>query len=130
MVFNTSYYDKEITAEINRMVGKPYSIWKRLKLGGIGSMRMIVDEHSVTMEPYLKKAPQHTFSNIELRPNGILIHLNNVLKVYTWAIPFDQLDLRMEKTVSIHDGEHFLTFRDGYTHNRGFLEKIIAHSHQ
>ena len=125
MIFNTSYYDKEITAKINQMVGKPFSIWQRLKMGGIGSMRMIVDDSSTNFEPYLKKAPQLTYINIELRPNGILVHLNNVLKVFTWAIPFEVLEVKLEQKARICDANGFLEFRDAYKHNRKFLERLI-----
>lgn len=125
MIFNTSYKDKEITAEIEALVGKPYSVWQRIKLGGIGSMRMIVEEADPKFSPYLKMATQVTQANIELRPHGLLIHLNNVLKVFTWAIPYQQLTLKLEATALIADGEKFIRFRDAYVHNRKFLEKVL-----
>ncbi|MGB0522450.1 MAG: hypothetical protein ACPGJS_05795 [Flammeovirgaceae bacterium] len=125
MIFNTSYYDKEVKLAINQLVGQPYSIWKRLQLGGIGSMRMIIEEAHPLLQPYLKPVPQLTYANIELRPQGILIHMNTILKVFTWAIPYQQTRLLLEEKVSIHDQEKFLIFRDGYAHNQTFFNKLM-----
>lgn len=126
MVFNTTYRNDDITERINGLVGEPYSFWERVKIGGIGSMRMIVEDAHLTLQPYLKTAPQITYANIELRPKGILIHLNNVLKIYTWVIPFQQLVIKQEMMLSIYHQRLFLTFRDAYVHNEKFLQKIIA----
>lgn len=124
MVFNISYRDDDITNAINELVGKPYSLWQRLKKGGIGSMRMVIDSAHPSLSPYLKKPPQVTYANIELRPQGILVHLNNVLKVYAWGIPFHQLKIEQDKFVTLHNDEAFLSFRDAYVHNEKFFQKL------
>ena len=42
MLKNISYNNPKIINEINDYVGKPYTILKRLKIGGIGSTKLIL----------------------------------------------------------------------------------------
>ena len=50
MVRNISYNKKEVREEILEEVGKSYSLFKRLKLGGNGSQRYVMQEASKELE--------------------------------------------------------------------------------
>ena len=87
MVFETTYSDKEITNSINNIVGKPFSFFQSLKLKGIGSKRMIVDQVSPNMQAYINTVSDLTYANIELRPLGILIRINKGLRNFRISDP-------------------------------------------
>jgi hypothetical protein len=46
MILNTTHYNKEHKQIINDLVGAPFSFMQRVRMSGIGSKRMIVDEVS------------------------------------------------------------------------------------
>ena len=46
MIKNLSYYDKEINEEINDLLGEQYNLFNKIKMNGIGSRRMIIENFS------------------------------------------------------------------------------------
>ena len=44
MLKNISYNDSKVFDEINNYVGKPYTIFQRLRIGGIGSSKLIINK--------------------------------------------------------------------------------------
>ena len=91
MVLNTTYYNKEQIELINDLVGKPFGLLQSIKMKGIGSKRMIIEDVYPNMQQYLNKIEAVNYANIELRPIGILIRINKALKTFTWVIPYYQL---------------------------------------
>ena len=53
MLLNISYNDIKQKKEIDKLVGKPFSIKERLKMGGIGSEKMIISSASVNIRNLL-----------------------------------------------------------------------------
>ena len=47
MLKNISYNDSKVFDEINNYVGKPYTIFQRLRIGGIGSSKLIINKASL-----------------------------------------------------------------------------------
>ena len=127
MIYNTSYKNDKIKAEIDAKMGKPFSLWKRLKLGGIGSSRMIIEEVSVKMIPYISKVSDINYLNIELRPNGILVHITKALEKFSWTIPYYQLSIFNSDLYSIHSQGQFIKVRKDnyYNLNKNFLDKLL-----
>lgn len=127
MVFETTYSDKEITNSINNIVGKPFSFFQSLKLKGIGSKRMIVDQVSPNMQAYINTVSDLTYANIELRPLGILIRINKGLRNFTWTIPYYHLVIYKTNGSSIHAQGKFIHFRNNQTfkENKSFFKKMM-----
>ena len=44
MLKNISYNDSKVFDEINNYVGKPYTIFQRLRIGGIGSSKLMINK--------------------------------------------------------------------------------------
>ena len=76
LVLDTTYSDKEHKKIINDLIGKPYSFLESLRMGGVGSKRMIIDEVSPNLQPLLNTVADVNYGNIEMRSDGILVYIN------------------------------------------------------
>ena len=127
MLFNTSYTNKEYTKESAKMLGKAYSFFEKLKMGGIGSSRLIIDELSPKLQAKNPQTAAITYANIELRPKGIIVHFANRLDRYSWIIPYYRLVTYSNRSFSLHANGNFIKFRKNknYRSNKKFIDKMI-----
>ncbi|MBD3862290.1 hypothetical protein [Olleya marilimosa] len=127
MLLNTTHTNKENNKLIDDIVGKPFSLLQSIKMRGVGSKRMIVDEVSPNMASILNTVSDTNYGNIELRPIGILIHINKGLQNFTWAIPYYQLVVYKINGSSIHSNGKFIHFRNNKTfkENKKFFDKLM-----
>lgn len=130
MIFNITHEKKEITDEINRLVGIPYSFMNRLKKGGIGSERMMIIDSSPMIEGLLQYDDQPNFCNMELRPKGVIIYFKYRLEIYAWTIPFAKLALyRSADSYRIYGDAEFLKVTKAMNGDalRKFMDKLLDH---
>jgi len=127
VIFNTSYTNKNYNKESVLIVGKAYSIFSRIKLGGIGSSRLIVHEFSEKLQPKNTLTSVINYANIELRPKGIILHFKHRLDRFSWIIPFYRLNIYNAQYFSIYANGSFIKFRKNknYNENKRFIEKLI-----
>jgi hypothetical protein len=128
MLFNTSYKNEDYIKESTKIVGKSFSFFEKIKMGSIGSSRLIIEELSSKLEPKNMQLSDIRYGNIELRPKGIIIHFSNRLDRYSWIIPYYRLVLYSTQTFSIHSSGSFIQFRKNknYQDNKIFIEKMTA----
>ncbi len=127
MLVQTTYDNKENKELINDLVGKPFSLLQSMKMNGIGSKRMIVDEASPNMSSLINSVSDINYAKIELRPKGILILINKGLKNFTWIIPYYQLVMYKVNGSSIHAQGRFIHFKNNITfkENKSFFDKLM-----
>ncbi|NRR92699.1 hypothetical protein HSX10_14080 [Winogradskyella undariae] len=127
MILNTTHYNAEHKTIISDLIGRPFSLVQKLRLRGIGSKRMIIDNVSPNMMSLMNKVSDTNYANIELRPKGILIMVNKGLKNFTWIIPFYQLVIYKTNGSSIHAQGRFIHFRNNITfkENKTFFNKLM-----
>ena len=127
MILNTTHYNKEHKSTIADLVGSEFSLVQKLKLKGVGSKRMIIDDVSPNMKSLMNIVSDINYGNIELRPKGVLIMINQGLKNFTWVIPFYQLVIYKTNGSSIHAQGRFVHFRDNKTfkENKKFFGKLL-----
>lgn len=127
MILNTTHYNKEHKSTIADLVGSEFSLVQKLKLKGVGSKRMIIDDVSPNMKSMMNIVSDINYGNIELRPKGVLIMINQGLKNFTWVIPFYQLVIYKTNGSSIHAQGRFVHFRDNKTfkENKKFFGKLL-----
>lgn len=127
MLLETTYKSKKNKELINELVGKPFSILQAIKMGGIGSKRMIIEDVSPNLRKILNSVSDLNYGNIELRPYGILITITKGLQNYTWVIAYYQFYLFKNDGISIHAQGKFVHFRNNRTHkeNASFFKKMI-----
>jgi len=128
VLLNTTYKNEENEVIIDDLVGKPFSLRKKLLMGGVGSGRMIIDEASPKLEMTLINGPDLNYANIELRPKGILIRITRRLDNFTWVIPYYHLHIYKTTGLSVHGQGQFLHFRSNQLlyKNKPFFKKLSA----
>ena len=127
MVLNTTHSNKDNKKIINKMVGNAFSFIQSLKLKGIGSKRMVVDNVSPNLRLFLNKVSDINYSNIELRPKGVLVHITKGHQNFTWVIPYYQLVLYKSDGSSIHAQGRFIHFKNNkmLKENKLFFDKLL-----
>ena len=128
MLYKTSYKNDKIRDEINRIVGTPFSFMQRIRMGRIGSSRMVLSQVSPKYYEFLNDLKDLKYVNIELRPKGILVHLNQSLDRYSWPIPYYQLSFFDSDLFSIHANGNFIKLRKDqrYKSNISFINRILT----
>ena len=126
-IYNISYKDKETDKLINEEMGNAYSLIKKIQLGGIGSRRMIIENFSENMSNLKLKVSGLQYGNIEIRPKGIILHINQGVYTYGWTIPFFRLSIYNGDFFTIHGNGNFVQFNKekSWKENRTFLQKLI-----
>ena len=96
-------------------------------MGGIGSSRLIVEDISPDLKPKNLQTIDPNFSNIELRPKGIIVNFTNRLDRYAWIIPFNLLATNNDEFFSIHSNGSFIKFvkNKNYRINKKFITKMM-----
>jgi|TARA_B100000768_G_scaffold58895_1_gene56958 hypothetical protein len=127
LVLDTTYYNKEHKELFDNFVGKPYTFFEAIKRRGVGSKRMIVDKVSPNLNPILNTVSDLNYANIEMRKNGILVHITKGHKNFTWAIPFYHLVLYKTDGMSIHAQGKFIHFKKSknFYENKNFLRSLL-----
>ena len=126
-LYNITYKNKETEKEINVEMGKPFGLIEKLKLGGIGSRRMIIENFSEDIKNLALKVSGIQYANIELRPNGIIVHINQGIYTHAWTIPYFRLSVFNGDFFTIHGGGSHIQFNKekSWKENKDFLQKIV-----
>ena len=127
MIYNTTHTNKEAKIIFDDLLGKAYSFIKAIKMGGVGSKRMIIDDVSPGFLNYMNSVSDINYANLELREAGIIVHINKGLQNFSWPIPFYQLHTYKTSGFSIHAHGNFVRFKNNKLlhENKKFINKII-----
>ena len=82
MLLNISYNDPTVKRQIEKAVGRPFSLKQRWKLGGIGSQKLMINSASIDIHNLLILDNNLKSCNLELRPLGIIVHFRSLLETY------------------------------------------------
>jgi hypothetical protein len=127
LIINSTYKNNDDKQIIEDLVGRSFTLFESIKMKGVGSKRMIVDDVSPNLKLLMNTVSDTNYANIELRKNGILIYINKGLKNFTWAIPYYQLVIYKTNGASIHAQGKFIHFRNNKTfkENKAFFSKML-----
>ena len=131
MIYNSTYNDIEKEIETNNLVGKKYNLIKSIRLGGIGSKRLIVDDLGANFKKLIQQKTDLIYSNVELRDKGIIVYVVDGQKRFTWVIPFYKLVIYKSPTFSIHSDGNFIRYSNKLNHKQNllFFKKILDHKY-
>lgn len=126
MLANVSYNNKAQRESIDTLVGKPFTLMNRLKLGGVGSPKLHVVSSSKEIDSLFVLDHNDNTCNIELRPNGIILRFRSLLETYGLIIPYYKLTIfkGTGKAYSIHMEHHKVGISAKSKNVRDFFKKI------
>ncbi|MDU8886354.1 hypothetical protein RXV94_09300 [Yeosuana sp. MJ-SS3] len=127
MILDTTHYNKDYKVIIEDLIGKSFSFFESIKMKGIGSKRMIIEDVSPNLNLFINSVSDINYANIELRPDGIIIHINKGHKNYSWIIPYYQLVIYKTNGTSIHAQGKYIHFLNNkmLKENRMFFKKLL-----
>ena len=127
MLINISYNNPVIKKKIEEAVGKPFTIQKRWKLNGIGSQKLIINSSSIDIQNLLILDQNINTCNIELRPNGIIVHFRSLLETYGLIIPYYKLNLYKGKAkeYSVYIDKYFIKVLADTKSTHDYFKKVL-----
>ena len=112
MIYNTTLTDKNIYLAVNELVGKRFGIFHKLKNGSIGSEPFIIQSCSLEFDINFDSIEYNRKCNIELRPNGIIVHFRKNSSSFIWPIPFRHLTVyKSGQILSIYENTIYLKLK-------------------
>jgi hypothetical protein len=128
MLLNISYKNPAQRRMIDEAVGKPFSLQKRWKLGGVGSPRLMINSCSIDIHNLLLLDNNLNQCNIELRPKGIIVRFRSILETYGLIIPYYKLHLYKGKAqeYSVYIDHHFVKVLAETKLVHDFFQKILS----
>ena len=132
MIKNLSYNSKKINTVLLELVGRPFSFIERLKLGGIGSNKLVIADASKEIVELLRLDNNVNYCNIEIRKNGLIIRFRSLLETYGLIIPFYKLVIYKgeSKIYSLYKDQYFIKVLIENKSTILFLKKVIKLKNQ
>ena len=129
MIFNSTYTDKDKELEVEKLIGKKYSFFSSIRLDGVGSKRLIIEETSPKFKKIIIQKNDLIYSNIELRCRGIIVYIAEGLNRFSWIIPYYKLVIYKTPNYSIHSDGNFIRFSNNLNlkENQKFFKKLNHH---
>lgn len=126
MLLNISYNDPTVKRQIEKAVGRPFSLKQRWKLGGIGSQKLMINSASIDIHNLLILDNNLKSCNLELRPLGIIVHFRSLLETYGLIIPYYKLKLYKGKAkeYSLYIDQHYIKIFVDSKKNHSFFKKV------
>ena len=127
MIKNLSYNSKKIKILLLELVGRPFSFIDRLKLGGIGSNKLVISDASKEIVELLRLDNNVNYCNIEIRKNGLIIRFRSLLETYGLIIPYYKLIIyKGESNIySLYKDTSYIKFFVDNKSTSLFMKKII-----
>jgi hypothetical protein len=127
MLVNVSYTNKKITSKIDAEVGKPFTLKKRFKMGGIGSPKLHITQTSVEIRNLLILDNNADCCNVEMRPKGIIVGFRSLLESYALVIPYYKLTIYKGDfaVYSIYRDHYFIKVRSDTKAIQKFFKKLL-----
>jgi len=129
MLVNVSYNNKSITKKVDTLVGKPFTLKERWKMGGIGSPKLMITSTSIEIRNLLILDNNRDTCNVEVRPNGLIVRFRSLLETFALVIPYYKLTLyKGEASVySIYKDHHFIKVASDTKAVQKFFTKLLGY---
>ena len=127
MLLNVSYNRPKIKAQIDESVGKAFSLMDRIKMGGIGSGKLVINSSSVQIHNLLILDSYVNTCSIEMRPKGILLSFRSILETYALIIPYHKLKIYKGESqqYSIYMDSYFVKVKADQKRIHQFMKKVM-----
>ncbi|MCP9201500.1 hypothetical protein MKO06_16440 [Gramella sp. GC03-9] len=127
MLLNISYNRPAISERINNEVGKPFTLFERVKLKGTGSPKLQITSSSIDIHNLLVLDNNANVCNVEMRNRGIIVMFRSLLETYALIIPYFKLNLYKGKAeeYSIYMDHYFIKVKADTPGIHKFFKKIL-----
>lgn len=127
MLLNISYNRPKIKAQIDESIGKAFTMMERIKMGGIGSGKLIIDSSSVQIHNLLILDSYRNVCSIEIRPKGVLLSFRSILETYALVIPYHKLKIYKgdSQQYSIYMDSYFVKVKADQKRIHQFMRKVL-----
>ncbi len=127
MLLNISYNRPKIKEQIDNNIGAAFSLIDRLKMGGIGSGKLVIDTTSQQIHNLLILDSYRNVCSIEMRPQGILLSFRSILETYALVIPYRKLHIYKGKSeqYSIYMDSYFVKVKADEKRIHKFMRKVL-----
>lgn len=127
MLLNISYNRPQIKNQIDSNIGRSFSLVDRLKMGGIGSGKLVIDTTSQQIYNLLILDSYRNVCSIEMRLEGILLSFRSLLETYALVIPYRKLHIYKGKSeqYSIYMDNYFVKVKADEKRIHKFMRKIL-----
>lgn len=127
MVFDTTHTNEDFDQYTRTKLGPAFGLIERLKMGRIGSRRMMISGYSEGFELLKNNLQDLLYGNIELRPQGIIVYATNGGKRMGWVIAYHELIIFDSDYFSIHAQGLVIKFEKNrnYHENKSFIRLMM-----
>ncbi|RRO12511.1 hypothetical protein [Flavobacteriaceae bacterium 14752] len=127
MLLNVSYNRPKIKKQIDESVGQSFSLVDRVKLGGIGSGKLVINSTSKQIYNLLILDSYRNVCSIEIRPKGIILSFRSLLETYALVIPFYKLKIYkgQSQEYSVYMDNYFVKVKADEKRIHKFMRKIL-----
>lgn len=98
-------------------------------MNGIGSGRLVIKDASAEIMELINKSVDTAYTNIELRPKGVIVGIKSVHETYLWVIPYYLLTMyKNDGHISVYDNKFKMNlsyYKDGKPIMK-FLSKVMG----
>lgn len=129
MLFNITYTDKKTQEQINDYIGKPYGFLDRIRMRGIGTSKMQIVEASENIAELLGNRNTVHYCYLEIRPKGLLVGFQSVLRTYVLLIAFHELSIYYNSGIlSIYGKKNSIKMKPPFNADldKKFLKKVLS----
>lgn len=127
MIIHNGNSSKENDQKINDLLGENLSFLKKILFKTNESKILKIKHISPHFRIPSDEIDNYKYGKLELRPNGVIIHLLFGVQKISWAIPFYQLVIYKSNGFSIHAQGYVVKFECDvyYQNNLDFIDKMI-----
>lgn len=127
MIKNLTYNVPITKRQIDQAVGKEFSFFQSLKMGGTGSQKFVIEGASDEIIDLLQKDNSTNFAHIGLRPKGIIIRFKSYQETYGLVLSFQEIKVINEGVnLTIESPDYFVKMKtlNGAPIDLKFLNRI------
>jgi hypothetical protein len=93
MILNITYPNYKTKAAISKAVGPSFSLLERIRMGGIGTSKLLMLEATEDIHKLLTITNDTTYCHLECRQGGIVVGFQTTMKIFAWLIPYHHLTI-------------------------------------
>ena len=128
MILNTTHLTSKVKKIIAEFIGNEFSFIEKLKLRGVGSYKMMIEECSESIQEKLNFNEGINYCSFELRKKGMMLHfLDHNYEKTSWLIPYYKLVVYKTSVLSIYSDSTFVKLKidRNFKLNKKFLAKML-----